>query len=290
MLRNGVLKYSKNLSENEFMRVIIVLLVSIISASCSNTPRESKYSSNDTSFKKTFLFGCNIKYPNSEKLCECRADVIYESTPPEVRSRFMTDPSGTQMEVVSVMLKNTDKLEACGKPPTSENNGKEPIPTVCYSGSDKPVYYLGESELGKLLLTEEQLKLINSVDHKVSMDEIKSNFYSSVSEEMKEFSNAIDSQLNSDSEKKKLNVNKIFAKAASKSVQCTDENIRKFYTTEEVEALYKLHYAGYSKEDAMEAIFQQGVLRRNLDGVRESQQREELGKYFKCEMTICMRN
>ncbi|EOX1298628.1 hypothetical protein ACPDLO_003682 [Vibrio cholerae] len=96
--------------------------------------------------------------------------------------------------------------------------------------------------------------------------------------------------MNSDSEKKKHNVNKIFSKAASKSVQCTDENIRKFYTTEEVEALYKLHYAGYSQEDAMEAIFQQGVLRRNLDGVRESQQREELGKYFKCEMTICMKN
>lgn len=274
------------------MRVVAVLLVSIMSVSCSNTLRESKYSSIDTDivFKIIFPLACNVKYPNSKKLCECHTDVIYEATSPEFRSRLMADPSVAQVELSSIMIKNSDKLLACRELTTNEHKENGLVSTECYAGSDRPVYYLNESELGKLSLTNEQQKLINRIDPEVSMDELKSNFYSSASEKMMDHSNAIDSQLNSNDEKKEPNVNIIFADITSKAVQCTDESIRKFYTTEEVEALYKLHYAGYSQEEAMEAIFQQGVLRRNLDGVRESLQREKLDKYFRCEMTSCMRN
>ncbi|EII3003455.1 hypothetical protein NMR92_003185 [Vibrio cholerae] len=115
----------------------------------------------------------------------------------------MADPSVAQVELSSIMIKNSDKLLACRELPINENKENGLVSTECYVGSDRPVYYLNESELGKLSLTNEQQKLINRIDPEVSMDELKSNFYSSASEKMMEHSNAIDSQLNSNDEKKR---------------------------------------------------------------------------------------
>ena len=262
------------------MRAVFVLFSSILVTACSsNTQSQKEYFDSIPTFKTAMRMGCNVKHPNSKEVCSCRADVLHEVTPPEIRRNFAY--GGSVMKIVKIMLENSEKLDACGKLPRKEKY----VPKKCYSGDDKPSYYLSETHSNSLKLSSEQKKLIEGIDPSVDKEKLVNSYYSSISEDMKQFGQQLNSNVNLEKSSSSVNMNDL----AQKTIQCTDATIRKFYTESEVDSLYKLHYAGYTIDDSQDAIFQHSMVRRNMENISEEQQRKELRKYIKCELTICMK-
>lgn len=279
------------------MKLLLVLAMAVITIACSTPGKttdtkastESRTKTKDSLFKSAITMGCNIKYPNSKEMCNCHGEVIYQATPAEVRASFTTDPSA-KFKLLSIMLDNSDKLKTCGKPTEAEteadSNTDEPAVTSCYDDGAKPAYYLNDRQ-SNLTLSAEQTALIEEIDPSVSQQDLIDHFYSDSTQKLTEANELLASRFEEEG-KSTAQINQAFADSIDKTIQCSDSSVRKFYSDEETNALYRLNYAGYDNDVATEVIFQQAKSRWDTEGKSDDQQKNELRKFVACEIKLCI--
>ena len=106
---------------------------------------------------------------------------------------------------------------------------------------------------------------------------------------MEEYSQLLSSKFNSEKISAHLSIYQQFSDMNKNKIHNTDKGIIKFYTESKVDSLYKLFYARYTTDDSHDAIYQHSITSRNMASISDEQQREELQKYLKFEITICMK-
>ncbi|MCG7497775.1 hypothetical protein MHO82_12965 [Vibrio sp. Of7-15] len=107
----------------KIIAAIVIVLLTACSAQKSNVSTAEKVRSNsagDKLFRMGLDIACDIK-GGDKRACDCQSDVLYDAAEPELRANFSADPQRYQLALVSLMLENSDALEACKKPVQSEN-------------------------------------------------------------------------------------------------------------------------------------------------------------------------
>ncbi|WP_461535327.1 hypothetical protein [Spongorhabdus nitratireducens] len=100
-------------------KVLLIPVVSLLTA-CSSTPSTGKKSESytDRIFRMGMNMACDMKY-SDEAMCDCQTDVLVEASTANLRYQFVNNPDAHQFEIFSLMMENTDKLEACKQKTTT---------------------------------------------------------------------------------------------------------------------------------------------------------------------------